>query len=121
MRNVYYRDKGYNKSKLYEIKNIIYYEKYCITLLSLLVLVIELCAQNIYTVPVLEETLSQQKIPTNPYYKYGISQTIYLNTDINISGTITRISYKIDPINYSFNRNVTIFLAETSKSSFHLS
>ncbi|MCQ2326781.1 MAG: fibronectin type III domain-containing protein [Bacteroidales bacterium] len=91
-------------------------KKHLMTLLMAVLVSLGVVAQNNYTIDVLGGTEGQKYIPSNNYFKYGSSQTIYLSSDIGISGTITSIAYKTQ--GYTFTRNFTLYMAETDQSSY---
>jgi len=59
-------------------------------------------------------------VPANHYYKYGWSQMIYLQSEINTPGDITKIRFQVDPslpLNYTAE-NQKIYMAHTNISQF---
>ena len=57
--------------------------------------------------------------PTNAYYNYSISQSLYTESDLSgvPTGTITAISYKTSTSSYTATRSWKIYLAEVETSS----
>ena len=56
-------------------------------------------------------------LPTYSYWKYNFSQQIYTVSEIGQAGTITAIAFK-NPTANSTSRNLDVYLAHTSKTSF---
>ena len=54
--------------------------------------------------------------PMNLWYKYAITQSIYLADEIGMSGYINSIAYKQTVTGAT--RNITVYMAETDKSQF---
>ncbi len=63
-------------------------------------------------------TNSTYRLPMNGYYGYGWSQQIYKSSEINTSGTITKIAFQVSTgVSTNFT-NQKIYLKESSLSSF---
>ncbi|MBQ0111773.1 MAG: fibronectin type III domain-containing protein, partial [Bacteroidales bacterium] len=73
-------------------------------------------AQNSYVIPVCSEDLTINYMPFRANYIYSAAQSIYLQSDIAISGEITSISYK--STTPAVTRTVEVYLAETDLSTF---
>lgn len=74
-------------------------------------------AQNNYILPVGNGTTTQQTVPANMYYNYAVSQAIYHQSDINLSGEITSISWH--PTGSSWGtRTWAVYLGETALDLF---
>ena len=56
-------------------------------------------------------------IPFSPDYNYSYSQTIYLQSEVKTSGTITEINYFYDGIS-SFTDSIEIFMGTTTRNDF---
>jgi len=57
--------------------------------------------------------------PMNPYYEFSYSNVIYLQSEINHSGTIDKISFFYAPTSANLtNRIFTIYMGHTAKSVF---
>lgn len=64
--------------------------------------------------------VSDYNVPANHYYKYGWSDMIYLQSEINTTGNITKIRFQVDPstpISYTAT-NQKIYMGHTTLSSF---
>lgn len=60
--------------------------------------------------------------PANHYYKYGWSEMIYLQSEINTEGNITKIRFQVDPTTpgpYTAT-NQKVYMAHTTLSTFPL-
>lgn len=88
-----------------------------IFLLMALLLSFSGVAQNNYILPVGNGTTTQQTVPANMYYNYAVSQAIYHQSDINLSGEITSISWH--PTGSSWGtRTWAVYLGETALDLF---
>lgn len=56
-------------------------------------------------------------LPVAPWYEYSYTQTIYLQSEINISGLISEIRYHYNG-NSAWSDEVDIYMGTTTKSSF---
>ena len=64
-------------------------------------------------------TNTAQVLPFNAYYGYTYSQSIYLASEINASGSITSIQWYFTGTGALTNsQNLTIYLGQTTKTSF---
>lgn len=64
-------------------------------------------------------TVTSQSIPIEPYFGYSYTQSIYLASEINASGSITGLTFYTDPsISISSSNDWTLFIGHTTKSSF---
>ena len=64
--------------------------------------------------------VSDYNVPANHYYKYGWTDMIYLKSEINTVGNITKIRFQVDPatpITYTAT-NQKIYMGHTTLSSF---
>jgi len=64
--------------------------------------------------------VSDYNVPANHYYKYGWTDMIYLQSEINTVGNITKIRFQVDPstpISYTAT-NQKIYMGHTTLSSF---
>ena len=64
--------------------------------------------------------LSDYNVPANHYYKYGWTDMIYLQSEINTVGSITKIRFQVDPLTaipYTAT-NQKIYMGHTTLSSF---
>jgi hypothetical protein len=64
--------------------------------------------------------VSDYNVPTNHYYKYGWTDMIYLQSEINTVGNITKIRFQVDPLTsipYTVT-NQKIYMGHTTLSSF---
>jgi hypothetical protein len=64
--------------------------------------------------------LSDYNVPANHYYKYGWTDMIYLQSEINTVGSITKIRFQVDPttpIPYTAT-NQKIYMGHTTLSAF---
>jgi hypothetical protein len=64
--------------------------------------------------------VSDDNVPANHYYKYGWTDMIYLQSEINTVGNITKIRFQVDPatpIPYTAT-NQKIYMGHTTLSSF---
>ena len=64
--------------------------------------------------------VSDYNVPSNHYYKYGWTDMIYLQSEINTAGNITKIRFQVDPatsIPYTAT-NQKIYMGHTTLSSF---
>jgi hypothetical protein len=64
--------------------------------------------------------VSDYNCPANHYYKYGWTDMIYLQSEINTTGNITKIRFQVDPstpISYTAT-NQKIYMGHTTLSSF---
>lgn len=59
------------------------------------------------------------QVPVNHYYKFGWSEMIYLKSEINTSGNITKIRFQIDPLSPTsyVAENQKIYMAHTTHST----
>jgi hypothetical protein len=62
-------------------------------------------------------TGTNTNVPTNSGQKYSLSQQIYTNNEMGNAGTITKIAFQVSN-SKSTTRNLEVYLAHTSKSSF---
>ena len=62
-------------------------------------------------------TGTNTNLPTNSGQKYSLSQQIYTNNEMGNAGTITKIAFQVSN-SKSTTRNLEVYLAHTSKSSF---
>lgn len=66
-----------------------------------------------------EGTNTEQVLPINAYYGYTYSQSIYLSSEINASGTITTLQwYYTGTGNLANNQSIVIYFGQTDKTSF---
>ena len=66
-----------------------------------------------------EGTNVGQNLPFNPFYGYSYSQSIYLASEINATGSITSIQWYYNGSGPMTNsQNLTIYLGQTDKASF---
>ena len=65
-----------------------------------------------------EGTNTDQATPINTYYGYSYSQSIYLSSEINASGTITSLQWYYSGNNALANQSIVIYFGETDKSAF---
>ena len=66
-----------------------------------------------------EGTNTEQVLPINAYYGYTYSQSIYLSSEINASGTITTLQwYYSGSGNLANNQSIVIYFGQTDKTSF---
>ena len=64
-------------------------------------------------------TNESQHTPFEPYYWYSYTQSIYLSSEINASGNITSLQWYYSGTSaLEDNQDLTIYLGETTKSSF---
>jgi hypothetical protein len=64
--------------------------------------------------------VSDYNVPANHYYKYGWTDMIYLKSEINTVGSITKIRFQVDPLTsipYTAT-NQKIYMGHTTLSSF---
>ena len=64
--------------------------------------------------------VSDYNVPANHYYKYGWTDMIYLQSEINTVGNITKIRFQVDPatpISYTAT-NQKIYMGHTTLSAF---
>jgi hypothetical protein len=64
--------------------------------------------------------VSDYNVPANHYYKYGWTDMIYLQSEINTVGSITKIRFQVDPLTsipYTVT-NQKIYMGHTTLSSF---
>jgi hypothetical protein len=64
--------------------------------------------------------VSNYNVPANHYYKYGWTDMIYLQSEINTVGNITKIRFQVDPLTsipYTVT-NQKIYMGHTTLSSF---
>ena len=64
--------------------------------------------------------VSEYNVPANHYYKYGWTDMIYLQSEINTVGSITKIRFQVDPLTsipYTAT-NQKIYMGHTTLSSF---
>ena len=64
--------------------------------------------------------VSDYNVPANHYYKYGWTDMIYLQSEINTVGSITKIRFQVDPLSsipYTAT-NQKIYMGHTTLSSF---
>lgn len=64
--------------------------------------------------------VSDYNVPVNHYYKYGWTDMIYLQSEINTVGNITKIRFQVDPVTsipYTAT-NQKIYMGHTTLSSF---
>ena len=64
--------------------------------------------------------VSDYNVPVNHYYKYGWTDMIYLQSEINTVGSITKIRFQVDPLTsipYTAT-NQKIYMGHTTLSSF---
>lgn len=87
------------------------------TLLIILLLNYVITAQ---TVSIGTDDIRTTGLPIDPFYKYSYTQQIYLASEINQSGTINQLIFKVAP-NRELNRSNTwvVYLAHTSKTEFN--
>ena len=72
-------------------------------------------ATDVITIGTAQSTTNQ--LPTNQYYNYGLSQQIYTSSEIgHAAGFISSIGFNTG--NGPSTRNLTIYLAHTTKESF---
>ena len=65
------------------------------------------------------ETEGTTGLPIDPFYMYSYSQEIYLASEINTSGSITQLAFKVAPNRELNNSNEwVVYLAHTSKTAF---
>ncbi|MBQ9253554.1 MAG: fibronectin type III domain-containing protein, partial [Bacteroidales bacterium] len=76
-------------------------------------------SQEDYVVGNVNATGSTQYAPSTAYYNYSISQSLYLDSDLEEVpvGTITAISYKTTTSSYETTRSWKIYLAEVDNTS----
>jgi len=60
------------------------------------------------------------QVPVNHYYKYGWSELIYLQSEINFAGNITKIRFQVEPTLPAtyVAENQKIYMAHTTYSTF---
>lgn len=85
-------------------------------LLSLLVSFVGLAAYS--QVSIGNGTSTSCNSPMNAFYGYTYSQSIYFQTEINASGSITSITYDFEGTDLTDSDSVTVYLAHTSKTEF---
>lgn len=64
--------------------------------------------------------VSDYNVPANHYYKYGWTDMIYLKSEINTVGNITKIRFQVDPVTstpYTVT-NQKIYMGHTTLSTF---
>ena len=66
-------------------------------------------------------TTTNQSLPIEPYYGYSYSQAIYLASEINSSGFISKLAYNFAGSNLSNSNTWKIYLGHTSKTQFNSS
>jgi hypothetical protein len=71
------------------------------------------------TVTIGTATTNHYQVPWNHYYQYSRTQTIYLQSEIGMQGSISKIAYHAEnwPANYTYNQ-IQIWMGQTSLSSF---
>jgi len=64
--------------------------------------------------------LSDYNVPANHYYKYGWTDMIYLQSEINTVGNITKIRFQVDPVTSTpyTATNQKIYMGHTTLSTF---
>jgi hypothetical protein len=64
--------------------------------------------------------VSDYNVPANHYYKYGWTDMIYLQSEINTVGNITKIRFQVDPVTSTpyTATNQKIYMGHTTLSSF---
>ena len=66
-----------------------------------------------------EGTNTEQVVPINTYYGYTYSQSIYLSSEINATGTITSLQwYFSGSTALTNNQDIVIYFGQTDKTSF---
>ncbi len=65
-----------------------------------------------------EDTLTSHKYPIFPYYSYSYSQNIYLASEINKPGLITKIKYYFAGTNLNNSNYWAIYMGSTPKTTF---
>ena len=75
-------------------------------------------AQTEVTVGLGNDSTSNNRVPVHLWFNNSASQTIYLAGDIGTSGTITQISYYNAYSGLNSNQSITVYMGETSESSF---
>ena len=63
--------------------------------------------------------VSDYNVPVNHYYKYGWTDMIYLQSEINTVGSITKIRFQVDPVSIPYTAtNQKIYMGHTTLSIF---
>ena len=63
--------------------------------------------------------VSDYNVPANHYYKYGWTDMIYLQSEINTVGNITKIRFQVDPVSIPYTAtNQKIYMGHTTLSIF---
>lgn len=64
-------------------------------------------------------TQTGESLPIEPYYGFSYSQSIYLASEINASGSITGVKFYTDPnISISSSNDWVVYLGHTTKTAF---
>lgn len=63
-------------------------------------------------------TATSVQSPYNAYYGYSYAQTLYLQSEIKASGSITAIQYYFTGTTLANSDQIKVYMGETSKSSF---
>lgn len=63
-------------------------------------------------------TLTTERYPIYAYFGYSYTQSIYLKSEINEAGAITKISYYFAGTSLAVSNNWTIYLGHTTKAAF---
>lgn len=70
------------------------------------------------TVTIGSGTSTGNKYPVSPFYNYSFTEQIILKSEINASGTVTKLRFYSTGLTLTNSNNWTIYLGHTSKSSF---
>ena len=73
-------------------------------------------AQTHYNVTVGAATTTSSSVPTNAYYNYSFAQFIYHANEVGLDGVVDTLKFHVDRV--STSRTLTIYMAETSHSTF---
>lgn len=69
------------------------------------------------TVEIGTDTYTGQALPMDPYYRYSYSQSIFLQSEINQSGDITKLRYNYNG-NEAQTHDIVVYMGHTSETEF---
>jgi M6 family metalloprotease-like protein len=80
--------------------------------------IVNIVASSIPLIFIGNETLTNQSLPIEPYYGYTYSQSIFLQSELNLSvNTITKVAWKYNG-NSAWTDAIKIYMGHTNLSSF---
>ncbi|MBR1769043.1 MAG: fibronectin type III domain-containing protein, partial [Bacteroidales bacterium] len=87
-------------------------------MLTAIILALSGFSQEVVTIGLGNDLTNNNRVPIHLWFNYSASQTIYLADDIEQTGNITSIAYYMAASGVNSTRQIKVYMATTSMSSF---